>query len=269
MCYYWRVAVDSSVYNWREHSFQYIKGKEGWGQEHFFQFKNGGFNGIEYDRTTRQRNFEPISRLIEAQVHDNAGNAVTFSETLWKLNGEIAEYNMCGTAPSIHVAVVDPSSMEPWETAYQGQNPQNSFGQANPCRPRPEKYFVFRQNSTSQLAALDNMIKNEIPNGHHLLIYTARFAQYNNWQNLYPDLFQTMQNLGAQNMSSSSPDRAFIFFVTKGDLNSAQTVHAQQNGEFITLAATVEGAENFGTERSTIIGPALNWETIYCFIKFY
>ena len=41
--YFWRVSRDSSAggnYKWRESTFQYIPNKTGWGQAHFFQFKN-------------------------------------------------------------------------------------------------------------------------------------------------------------------------------------------------------------------------------------
>src|SRR5690606_6037582 len=43
--YFWRVAIDSTVLDWTEFSFQYIPNKAGWGQDHFYQFKNNGFYG--------------------------------------------------------------------------------------------------------------------------------------------------------------------------------------------------------------------------------
>lgn len=263
MAYFWRVAVDSTSPLWVEHSFQYIKGKEGWGQDHFFQFKNGNFVGVEYNRTDRLRAFEPLQRTVHCQVYDNANSSAEYNETHWEINDEVMEYNMCSTAPSIHVAVIDPATMEPWETTYNGLNPQNNFGQVNPCRPRPERYFVFRQNSTAQLQALDNMIANEVPEGHYLLIYTARFAQFDNWSNLHSDLFTTMQNLGATGIQPSNPNRAFIFLVKKGDASTAEEVYASTNGEFITLTTNIFGVTDEGIERSTIIGPAANWETLY------
>ena len=32
--YFWRVALDSSILDWRQRSFQYIENREGWGQDH-------------------------------------------------------------------------------------------------------------------------------------------------------------------------------------------------------------------------------------------
>jgi hypothetical protein len=266
MVYFWRVAIDSTAPMWVEHSFQYIEGKEGWGQDHFFQFKNGSFTGVGYDRSIRNRTFEPLNRLLECEVHDNANSFTSYAETLWKLNSQIMESNICSTAPSIHVAVIDPSTMEPWGSFNNGQNIDNQFGNVNngpACRNRVENYFIFRQNSINQLQALDNMIANEVPEGHYLLIYTARFAQYDNWQSLYPNLFSTMQTLGSDSIQPGRDNRAFIFFTQKGTPSSTVEVYAQFPNEFISLSATLEGLANQGVERSTIIGPAAEWETIY------
>src|SRR5690606_34585729 len=41
--FYWRCTIDSTGnggYNWYERSFQYIPDEHGWGQAHYFQFKN-------------------------------------------------------------------------------------------------------------------------------------------------------------------------------------------------------------------------------------
>lgn len=266
MVYFWRVAVDSIAPVWREHSFQYIKGKEGWGQDHFYQFKNGGFTGVSYNRPSRTRSFETSVGQMSCEVYDNANNASTYQQTLWKLNGQIMEYDACGTSPSIHVAVVDPNTMEAWGTFNQGQNVQNQFGNVNnggACRNRVERYFIFRQNSTAQLQALENMILNEVPDGHYLMIYTMRSANYQNWQNLYPNLFNTFQALGSDSIAPTRPNRAFIFFTEKGNPDNTLEIFAQSSGDFISLTAEITGMQNQGIERSTVIGPAAHWNTIY------
>ena len=56
MVYFWRCSIDSAGnggYNWYERSFQHIPGKRGWGQAHYFQFKNNDFSSITYDRPER------------------------------------------------------------------------------------------------------------------------------------------------------------------------------------------------------------------------
>ena len=265
VAYFWRVAVDSTTPQWVEHSFQYIIGKEGWGQDHFFQFKNGGFAGIDYQRPTRKREFLELEKIVGCEVYDNASNQSTINQTLWTLDAQEIEYGWCFTTPSVHVAVIDPVTMEPWGTFYNGENPDHQFGNVNDganCRNRVEYYFIFRQNSAAQLQALEAML-DAIPVGHYILIYTAARAEYNNWQTLHPSLFTTMTSLGATNMTPSSNDRAFIFFTQKGNSDYTTEVHAVNSGEFISTSIPILGVNDIGLETSTIIGPAAEWHTLF------
>ena len=264
--YFWRVAVDSSVLNWSEHSFQYIPNKSGWGQDHFFQFKNGGFNGVSYERTSRTRDFEQQNIELSAEVHDNANSQYEFFSTLWSVNGQDAEYGLCSTIPSLHVGVFDPATQSPWGSFYNGVNINNQFGNVNNgggCRNRVENFFIFRQNSTAQLQAFENMIENEVPDGHYIVIYSTIRALYSQWQSLYPNLFATLQNAGATGIAPTSPERAFILIYEKGNPSSAVIVHAQNTGEFITLANVFSGPIGSGIESSKLIGPAAEWKTMY------
>lgn len=271
--YFWRVAIDEAPYDWRENSFQYITDKEGWGQDHFFQFKKNTFTQIDYDRSARQNNFLPFSGEVRCNVWDNASSTTAFSQTAWYINSTMIDYDMCGTSPSLHVAVIDPATLEHWSSRglVNGQevNSDKNFGNTNdlsnspPCRVRPEGYFIFRQNSTAQLQAFENMIMNEIPDSAYFLIYSAVRAQYDWWDTHYPQIYNMFQALGSDSIYAGRDNRAFIFFGKKGTDAFNKEVVAQTPGEFITLEAPVQGVDFFGTERSTIIGPAAAWETIY------
>ncbi|PWH86015.1 putative type IX secretion system sortase PorU2 [Brumimicrobium oceani] len=264
--YFWRAAIDSSVLNWTEHSFQYIPNKSGWGQDHFFQFKNGNFNGVSYERPTRERSFAPRLTEISAHVYDNANTQAKQFATLWSVNGQDADYGLCFTTPSFHVGVVDPATQNPWGSFYNGVNANRQYGNVNNgsgCRNRVENYFIFRQNSLGQLQAFENMITNEVPDGHYIIVYTTMRALYSEWQSLYPSLFTTFQNIGATGMSPSAPERAFILIYEKGNPSSAEIVHAQTAGESIVLSNVLTGVAGSGFESSTLIGPAAKWETVY------
>lgn len=266
--YFWRVAVDSTVLNWKESSFQYISGKKGWGQDHFFQFKKNGFNNVIYDRDNRLREFDTVPRVLSVDVYDNASNSAQRSGTLFRLDNQMIEYAMCQTIPSLHVAVFDPVTLEAWGTRYNGQNPTHNFGNANDngaCRQRVEKYFIFRQQTPGQLEAFRNMITNSIPDGHYVLIYTTIRAEYQYWDDVTPSLSSTFADLGATNIGQG-PNKAFIFFYKKGDPTSVQEVVATQPDnmtELISLEVEIDGFNYLGAEKSTVIGPAQKWETIY------
>jgi hypothetical protein len=260
MVYFWRVAVDSTVHQWRESSFQYITGKEGWGQDHFFQFKKNAFNAIDYDRPTRTRQFGPFTKTIECF------NKTYFNPFIrYDIDGQMQEYSMCIMGPAIHVVVIDPLTLTPWETFCNGQNPQNSFGNLNDnctCRPRPEKYFIFRQNTLDQLQAFQNMIENEVPDGHYLLIYTPMTTVFNDWDALLPSVYDVFADLGSTEIQTGHVNEPFIFFCKKGDPTSVEELFSNGLTDF-DLSADLIGADYIGIETSTLIGPASNWGNVY------
>jgi hypothetical protein len=271
VAYFWRVALeDGGDYYWIENSFQHINDKQGWGQDHFFQFKNNDFLFLDYDRPSRRRLFGPSYKTIDADVYGAADSFLEFAFTLYHIDGEIAEYNFCGITPQIFVCVIDPFSLEPWGTYYNDgstiHNPTHNFGNANndgACRPRVEYHFGFSQKDATQLAACENMIENEIPDGHYYLIYTSIYALYQDWEDLHPDLFDTFADLGSDSIYVDQDTLPFILFGKKGDPSFFQEVHGSYIDELIHLEDTLWGFDYYGEEVSTKIGPAKEWDAIY------
>ena len=260
--YFWRVAVDSSSLIWNETSFQYIAGKIGWGQAHFFQGKENSFSGLIYDRKDRLRNFDTISKKLEIQVYDSPSNQDQYNLSMYLINSEKQENAGCGVTPAIHVAVIDPKTFKPWETHYLTQNPQNSFGNLNDvghCRPRTEKFFIFNQNDPTQMASFQDMVMNKVPNGHYLIIYSHRYAEYQYWNNVTTSIFQTFKDLGSDSIIPGRDNRGFIFFVKKGDKSSVKEVISQQKGQLMYVSENVRLFTNSGQETTPIIGPAKQW----------
>jgi flagellar hook assembly protein FlgD len=264
--YFWRVSMDSSVIVWNESSFQFIRGQEGWGQNHFFQFKNNSFTNIDYDRTVRKRNFFPDKKIINSVVFGNSTDNNELLATDWKIDGEVQEYGLCTLTPSLHVAVVDPITLQAWGTANGGQNPTHSFGNANDganCRNRVEKYFIFRQNDAASLAAFENMVLNEIPDSFYVLIYTTTYADYTSWDALHPTTYNVFQSLGSDSIVSGKPNVPFIFFAKKGDLNTMHEEYGSDINDNLVFNDTLSGYDYQGSELSTIIGPAFEWKSLY------
>jgi hypothetical protein len=268
--YFWRVAQLGADTSWIEQSFQYIPDKIGWGQDHFFQFKNNNFSFLDYNREERRRNFFDYEASVRCNVYDNADNINTWEGTNWYLNSALVETNICGSTPSIHVAVIDPLTLEPWKT--QGElngvivNPQNSFNNANDypnCRLRPEGYFIFRQNSLEQLQAFENFMTNVVPDSFYYLIYTPVNTQFDQWSTIYPEVYNVFTQLQSDSIYPGRPNRSFIFFGKKGTDFYNNEVVAQFPGEFITMEQSVPGVSSFGLEKSVQIGPAANWNTLY------
>ncbi|MEO9530942.1 MAG: C25 family cysteine peptidase [Crocinitomicaceae bacterium] len=279
MVYFWRVAVeDTGAYYWIESSFQHINNKTGWGQDHFFQFKNNDFLFLDYDRPSRKRLFGPAFKTIDCDVYGNATAFLETAFTLYHIDGEIAEYNFCTTNPQILVCVIDPVTLKPWGTYYDYgggniANPTHNFGNHNNnggCRPRVENHFSFWQGIPTEMDAFDNMIANEIPDGHFILVYSARYADFSMWDS---DNYNTFASLGADSLAiTQTNDRPFILFTRKGNTAGTGTtveaggtkeVFGSDISEFISLADTLWGFDFYGSESSPIIGPTTAWDAMY------
>jgi len=268
--YFWRVSLDSSTLMWRESSFQYIAGKQGWGQDHFFQFKKNGFSGIDYNRPDRMREFGPVTRDFSCDVYDNPYTFYTYNATWYKINGDMIDYGMCTTSPSIQVAIIDPVTLEPWGTRYTGPNgtanPDHYFGNANDngsCRARPEYFFAFRQYDPVSMASFHNLVTNIVPDDYYLLIYSTIEGRFSDWETQNPSIFNTFAALHSDSIVPGRENTSFIFFTRKGDPSSVEEVMAQNDYDFIQLNTQLTGADYTGQETSTLIGPAANWETLY------
>lgn len=262
--YFWRVSVEGDS-TWRESSFQYIPNKEGWGQDHFFQFKKNGFSGIDYDRPNRQRNFAVDNKTLQVDVR----NGVSGNEyNAYYINGNQQEYGLCGLSPALYVAIIDPITHEPWGTRHvaSNQNLGNNFGNINDntgCRNRVENYFIFPQNSTTGLNNFQNLVNNVVPDGHYILVYTPLQASYTSWNTISPSMYTTFAALGSDSIYPGRPNLPFAFFCRKGDTSSVVEYCAQDNTDDFTMNAILEGFDNIGIEKTPLIGPTSKWGNVY------
>ena len=270
--YFWRVSVeDPTNYNWIEYSFQYIPNKSGWGQDHFFQFKNNDFNDLNYDRPSRELTFGPAGKTISCDVYGNAVIPQVYY-TQWEIAGSQQEYGICSYSPAFMVCVVDHVTLTSWgsrvwdATSNTWINPTHNFGNANDgsnCRNRVEKYFVFFQNDSLQMANMQDMILNQVPDSDYVLIYTSRFIDYPEWNSHNPELYTFFQNLGSDSVFVGQTNVPYICFFKKGDQSTFEEVYADNLNDFITFDGFMFGKDYNGHETSTLIGPSTNWKTVY------
>ncbi|MCB0764185.1 MAG: hypothetical protein KDB84_05740, partial [Flavobacteriales bacterium] len=278
--FFWRCSIDSTGnggYNWYERSFQFLEGREGWGQAHYFQFKNDTYNGVIYDRPEREFDFFSGQRNLRAFVRDS----VPDNNTGWNLDLQPQEYNNgCGGVAAWMIAVVDPYTFEPWGTYWQdgaGQtfNADHQFGNLNngsSCRDRVEQVFSFRTNDAAQLAGMADMLDNQIPVGHHILGYTWRYLDQDGTTTNGPSAVAALQNLGVPDFSTMRDSAAYIFYVRKGYPATFQDTIApavfpptndpNEDG-IIDLSVYVSGLWNQGTITTMQAGPASAWHGLY------
>jgi len=280
--FFWRCTIDSTGnggYNWYERSFQYIEGKSGWGQAHYFQFKNDHFNGVVYDRPQRDFDFFTGARHVRASVRDS----ISDNNTGWYKDNVTQEYNNgCQVPTAWMVAIIDPITFEPWETFWTASdgtqyNADHQFGNMNnntACRDRPEKVFSYNTTIPAQMVAMQDLLENQIPLGHHVLMYTWRYMDQDGMQTNNPGLMPAIENLSGGNMSFASmyDSAAYILYVQKGFPATFQDTLAPaifpQPGNtsedgVIDLSVYITGQWNLGSISSVIAGPASAWHALY------
>lgn len=269
--YFWRVGVDSAgtgiFYKWKESSFEYIQGKYGWGQAHFYQFKDDDFLYTVYNRPFRRFDFSPNLKQLKVVTIGQPGSLAALNYCKYDLDGVLQEYGTgCGFVPLLAVAVIDPTTLEPWGSRCNGQNPNNNFGNLNDncaCRNRVEKLFYFRPDVTSSREALKDMLNNSVPHGYYVLVFTLNST---NFQFFSGAQLQAFLNLGADTityLAANGTNVPYIFFARKGFPATAQEVVGSGPTDMISLTTILQNDWKFGRINSTIIGPATSWKSFH------
>lgn len=261
--YFWRVSIEGDSI-WHESSFQYIQGKTGWGQDHFFQFKDNSFANVGYERPPRQRVFTPDLVDIESNVGTSTGGLAIYFENNWYIDNapNPVHYGIGeGFGRKIHVAWLDQTTLEPYTTGScpDAQDHGNFNANSSICW----KEFHFLQNDSTQMANFCNFVNNVVPIGDYLLIYTPIETLHSSWNTFDSTLiYNTFQNLGTDSIIASQPNLPFSFFVQKGSPGTKIEGYAPPGGTY-QLLTNVLGPSDSGAESSPLIGPASNWNNVY------
>jgi hypothetical protein len=267
--YFWRTsrqAAKPEDFNWKESSFQYIPGKRGWSQDHFFQFKNDDYLFIDFNRSTRRFDFVNSLRKLTV-VTASTTNIGLLSNVDYKIDSDRIEWGGCGLGAAIHIAVLDSLTFEPWGTPFSGANLANDFGQLNKngnCgKNRVQYFFIFNANNASHLAGLKDMLTNKVPDGHYVIAWTWVKNDFSRWDAIDPTMRQVFTNMGATAITQITNDSLpYIFFVKKGQPSTVKEVVGTAWDEFITLKTDLQNNSTFGNIHSEVVGPASSWDSL-------
>ena len=276
--FFWRVTPSDDQSKWREFSFQIIGGQYGWGQDHFYQFKNNDFDFLKFNRANRRLTFEEASRDLFVNVVGSAQNAQEFDATLFSLDGQgapLGERNVePGGQAAMAIVVIDTLELTPWGTyGYEnGQffNEDKQFGNSNSYltdgadnRARPEYFFSFEARNPAQMDSMVSMISDKVPDGYYILAYTLRFADFENpdyWKNYH---FAAFEALGADSIRYVENRNPYIFFTRKGHPELSEEVIGKDAREVIQLRTVVKSTVKQGQHDSPEIGPAMAWKSFH------
>ncbi|MDD2634634.1 MAG: C25 family cysteine peptidase [Bacteroidales bacterium] len=259
--YYWRIChnhanPDSLI--WKESSFIYIDGEEGWSQAHYNQFKDDEFLFINYLPTTQKFEFIDIPKKLNC-YNTGALNSVTIYQIGWNIDGAInsglGALGNCGMASAMIVAVIDPQTILGWASDIQNfghRNYPKCFSSNN-----PNFFFSFNTNAAG-LDSLKSMI-DFVPEGHYILTYSWGNANFSNWNE---DLLQTFEALGSTNIRNVNDGAPYILFSKKGTPSSAQERYGFSYTDIVKLEdINLITDFTYGFISSVIVGPSNTWES--------
>ena len=268
--YFWRVSRDSISptisFLWRESSFQTISSKRGWAQAHFNQFKNDGYQFVNY--TVAQRKFLFQNNKIgivcrNAQYPYIDPNAINLI-----YNNAIIEH--WGCAPNgWNIAVFDSVSGLPWQTV--GINyPNGGPAINNNCICYDNQIFnTFSFGSAGSgdidcsnpnwQTDLQNFL-NTIPVNNYVLAYTLQNAQKSTYSS---NLYKAFDAIGVNSIRTTADTVPYILFGKNGSPQLGQEVKGTLKYSTILLKDSLLTKWNKGYVASEIIGPGYKWNSLH------
>lgn len=262
--YFWRVSKDSidpTGYTWRNRSFQYIKGKEGWEQDHFFQFENDDYQFVEHNRTTRQYDFVDDVKELRGvtQVAESISELYPIG---YFLNTTIQGNAGMSISSSLHVAIIDSITLEPWSVVEHSglghvNNTSGAIGSAQ------ERIFIFRQGNAANMTSLENMLNDSIPAGNHVLMWTWYYKTFSSYLPMPTSLKSQLGSMGATQLPTVADSLPFLFYHRIGDNSSTvEVVGDSVYHKMLSLSTSITSSANYGNIYSEILGPATRWDSL-------
>lgn len=264
--YFWRVSPQPQSggnFSWRESSYQYIQGKRGWSQDHFFQFKANQYNQIDYQRPERNFEFVQNAKELICNTYGFPWEPAELWATSYKIDAEVWADAGCSLDPAMYIAVIDSVTLLPWLSPENCWSVGNQFGQFNntcACKAGNRMAnFVFRTNNQTELNAMKNMLTNSIPNGHYVLAYTWIRGNFSAWPS---SVFDAFESLGADSIRTLPNDYPYIFFVKKGNPSTKIELIADSANANLQLNVPMFNSWVSGDFTSSLIGPGSQWDTL-------
>ncbi len=277
--YYWRAATNdtsSGQLQWAASSFIYLeKGSEGWNQSHYYQYKRDEpYFGLRLPSTTRKFQFAPYnnSLFVSNRVYYNAiGDPGNIRVVLNDVNLGNTGCNLTGT---IQFSVFDASTGRPWENP-----PGGVAGSMNQCDGKNVFQFEFPYGTPEGRNNAAKFI-DSIPDNNYIVVKNFTFngppGGWNrkivtDWMtdtDLYGagnTLYDKLKALGFDQIDSFTSNKTFIFIRKKGVESAEFPIVQRMSNDSLDIIREYYNFPSYpdtGTMRSTVIGPATQWDTL-------
>jgi hypothetical protein len=237
------VSRDSSngvPFNWRESSFQYIQNKQGWGQAHFFQFKNDDYTYVNYNKP--QRKFEFVNNLVSLYCQ-TFYSGYNFDEQYYRINA-VQNYLWAFMDYGMILSVFDPITGIPWH---------------NPVSNSWEDGFEFPTSNAAQRENMRHFI-DSVPDGHYILGWSHSNHNAPAWEDTVKQAFR---NFGSSYIDLIQHNHPYIIFGKKGTPPGSANEVTGLPTDLIHLNDSVQTKWTTGHIQSELIGPATKWGSLH------
>lgn len=253
--YFWRVSDADSI-KWNEASFTYEQGENGWAQIHRHQFVNNTLAHLSYNDTTKKYSFLSIPHEVMVQTRGNCATEKEYFECLCVLDATLmANSGFPLSQPSLHIFVLDSTTMEPWlsNKAYYGQQ---NYPTANGS---VRKYLDFKSDNATSQRMLASFLYDTIPDGSYVFGYSFKRPYCQSWDD---SLKKTMDSLGFSRYQTTPDDYPYIFYMQKGNPGSCVEVVGNTPTDLISLTKKMLANFDAGYVQTPTIGPAKEYSKI-------
>ena len=263
--FYWRVrfreyaASEDTV--WAVSSFRYITGgKSGWSQSH-----NGQFAEVQTEKISQKGEehikweFEPIVAEIDIRT---VGGDLRFTDPPYGLsvNGRPLLEEWCGdptsATPKLYLVAIDNKTL----------NTATGIYPTDFCSHVPELYEFINLTTAASQARLKAFLE-AVPKDYYVAAISVNKVPFESFSAGLKDAFRSIGSGHIDQLKNGYP---YAVVGQKGaapgtaqELTAPAEAGTTPTSQPVALKVTLSSKQQAGTLTSSLVGPALHWETLY------
>jgi hypothetical protein len=269
LAYYWRTKLADPETNesteWTVSSFTFIdNGPEGWAQVHFTQYLNDHTVGLLPVTVARRFKFKETTTDVDIATFGSNHPALNTDVSI-KINNE--EFNLTQQGficrdNSINLIAFDKNSATPYiGVKFKWYNRANRA-----CGREP---WVINNYVPGDMVTGDGFdiiqFVDNVQDGDSVVMFSIGDAQYGSWPAAAKSKLGELGISGSQ-IDELAPGEPVVIFARKGLTPGSAMIIKSNDGPTdvaeLIVDKTITGRYSSGTMSSTLIGPALEWQSV-------
>lgn len=270
--YYWRVApkgLPNAIEAWQQSSFIYIPGSsEGWNQSHFFQFNRDALENTLLEEPNRVIKFKIGSEEFRA-TNGHIELPQYYRPKIFVRNEAVMNFEywtQLRTFSGFVVSVFDHNTGNLW--INKTGTDFNSIGNTSGNQSTVGKtFFIFRTELKEYRQNFISFLKNDVPEDDIVLLFGLDQENYNAFEQYWEDdgpenLYSVMSGYGLTEFGKLK-QFGFLPFISAFQKSHKDFSPVESLGNKFAeneVITKFNVSEREGNIKSTIVGPARNWD---------